>query len=216
MNISLIYFNFPFWRAEIARIPLFMAGVKFEDKRITSEEFDRVKELGTLDDGTIIPFHQLPCLKIDEKTIAQTGGIARFCGKLSNLYPKDDDLLAAQIDQYIDILTDITTFISSTNIENRDNFFLKSINRKLFILNKLIDEKQDYIMKNYFSIADIAIWSFICWLTGGNIKSVPIDIAKKHTNIIKICRKVDRKDSIQEWVNNTFPKGYSRNFYNLH
>ena len=213
MNISLIYFNFPFWRAEVARISLFSRNIKFEDKRITSEAFQRVKEEGVLDDGTVIPFHQLPCLKVNDLSIAQTGAISRFCGKLSNLYPKNDDLLAAQIDQFIDILTDITTLITSTQVENRDAAFLNSINRKLSILNKSIDDKNDYIVKDYFSIADIAIWSFMCWLTGGNIVSVPKDLGKSYINIIKICRKIDKKDIIQKWVNKTFPNDYSRNFY---
>tara|TARA_S200000501_G_C20721530_1_gene698700 strand:+ start:435 stop:1076 length:642 start_codon:yes stop_codon:yes gene_type:complete len=213
MNISLIYFNFPFWRAEVSRISLFLNNIEFEDKRITSEEFQRVKKDGVLDDGTIIPFHQLPCLKINGYTIAQTGAISRFCGKLSNLYPKNDDFLAAQIDQFIDLLTDITTLITSTQVENRDTDFLISINRKLYILNKSIDQKNDYIVKGYFSIADIATWSFMCWLTGGNIASVPKDIAKKYTNIISLCRKIDKKDIIQKWINKTFPKKYPRNFY---
>ena len=51
MNIALIYFNFPFWRAEVARISLFIANKDFKDIRITREEFLRVKESGTLDNG---------------------------------------------------------------------------------------------------------------------------------------------------------------------
>ena len=213
MNITLIYLDFPFWRAEVSRVSLFLSNTEFEDKRITSEEFQRVKENGVLDDGTLIPFHQLPCLKVNDITIAQTGAISRFCGKLSNLYPKNDDLLAAQIDQFIDLLTDITTLISSTKVENRDTVFLKSIDRKLSILNKAINKNDDYIVKDYFSIADIAIWSFMCWLTGGYIASVPKDIAKSYDNILRLCKKIDNKDIIQKWVNKTFPKKYSRNFY---
>ena len=213
MKITLIYFNFPFWRAEISRISLYSYNIDFYDKRITSKEFKSVKEKGTLHDGTIIPFHQLPCLKVDNITIAQTGAISRFCGKLANLYPKENNLIAAKIDQFIDILTDITTIITSTEVERRDATFLDEVHRKLFILNKSIDEKHDYIVNNYFSIADIAIWSFVCWLTGGNIASVPKDIAKNYTNIINICRKVDNRDIVNNWVNKTFPKKYIRNFY---
>ena len=213
MKITLIYFNFPFWRAEISRISLYSCNIDFYDKRITSKEFHSVKEKGTLHDGTIIPFHQLPCLKVDNITIAQTGAISRFCGKLANLYPKENNLIAAKIDQFIDILTDITTIITSTEVEHRDATFLNKVHRKLFILNKSIDEKHDYIVNNYFSIADIAIWSFVCWLTGGNIAAVPKDIAKNYTNIINICRKVDSRDIVKNWVNKTFPKKYIRNFY---
>ena len=213
MKITLIYFNFPFWRAEISRISLYSCNIDFYDKRITSKEFQSVKEKGTLHDGTIIPFHQLPCLKVDNITIAQTGAISRFCGKLANLYPKENNLIAAKIDQFIDILTDITTIITSTEVKRRDATFLDEVHRKLFILNKSIDEKNDCIVNNYFSIADIAIWSFVCWLTGGNIASVPKDIAKNYTNIINICRKVDNIDIVNNWVNKTFPKKYIRNFY---
>ena len=213
MKITLIYFNFPFWRAEISRISLYSCNIDFYDKRITSKEFHSVKEKGTLHDGTIIPFHQLPCLKVDNITIAQTGAISRFCGKLANLYPKENNLIAAKIDQFIDILTDITTIITSTEVERRDATFLDEVHRKLFILNKSIDEKNDCIVNNYFSIADIAIWSFVCWLTGGNIASVPKDIAKNYTNIINICRMVDNRDIVKNWVNKTFPKKYIRNFY---
>ena len=69
------------------------------------------------------------------------------------------------------------------------------------------------LVNDYFSIADIAIWSFMCWLTGGNIASVPKDIAKNYDYILRLCKKIDNKDIIQKWVNKTFPKKYSRNFY---
>ena len=98
-------------------------------------------------------------------------------------------------------------------LKNRDKYFLKSINRKLSILNKAINKNNNFIVKDYFSIADIAIWSFMCWLTGGNIASVPKDIAKNYNNILRLCRKIDNKDIVQKWVNKTFPKKYSRNFY---
>ena len=44
MNIKLVYFNFPFWRAEVARISLFVGDVLFEDTRITGDEFSLIKE----------------------------------------------------------------------------------------------------------------------------------------------------------------------------
>ena len=56
MKISLIYFDFPFWRAEIARLSLYIGKIEFEDLRITSDEFQRVKSNGHLDNGIKIPF----------------------------------------------------------------------------------------------------------------------------------------------------------------
>ena len=81
MKLKLIYPNIPFWRAEISRLALFFGGIDFEDSRPSQGEISKMKHDGTL------PFAQLPVLQVDGKTIAQTGAIARFCGKLSGLYP---------------------------------------------------------------------------------------------------------------------------------
>ena len=39
MNISIIYFNFPFWRAEVSRIALDIGNIKYNDIRIDRDEF---------------------------------------------------------------------------------------------------------------------------------------------------------------------------------
>ena len=87
MDIRLIYFDIPFWRSELARLPLFIASIKFDDVRITDDDNSYLKENGKFKDGTLIPFRQLPVLVIDGQSVAQTGGIARICGKLSGMYP---------------------------------------------------------------------------------------------------------------------------------
>ena len=44
---------------------------------------------------------------VDGITVAQTGAIARYCGKLANLYPLDP-IEAARVDQFIDGTNDLT------------------------------------------------------------------------------------------------------------
>ena len=96
MKLKLSYFPFPFWRAEISRVALFMADIEFENHYVSFDELRAMKKDGSL------PFGQVPILEVDGQVIAQTGAIARFCGKLGGLYPKDNDLEAALIDQFID------------------------------------------------------------------------------------------------------------------
>ena len=115
MKLKFIYGDIPFWRAEVGRLALYFGNIDFEDIRITRDEFLYLKENGKLLDGTLIPFHQIPCLVVDDVSIAQTGAIARFCGKLSGLYPENDSLEAAKIDQFIDFVTDLNVLFSSTN-----------------------------------------------------------------------------------------------------
>ena len=102
MKIKLIYFNQPFWRAEVARLPLFMSNIEFEDFRITDEDLRYLKANGKLKDGTSIPFRQLPVLVVDGHSIAQSGGIARICGKLSGMY-SENIIEAGKVDQIIEM-----------------------------------------------------------------------------------------------------------------
>ena len=118
-------------------------------------------------DGIVMPLHQMPVLVVDGKSIAQTGGIARFfCVKLSGLYPTDDHLKAAQIDEFIDFATDLNTMVSSTNQTKDEEQKLAArlklangpLKRKLGMLERSIPEGLDWIMPPSISIADIAIW----------------------------------------------------------
>ena len=221
MKLTFIYFDFPFWRAEVGKIALYFGGIDFEDRKIIREEFLRAQANGNLDDGTIIPFHQFPCLIVDGVPIAQTGGIARFCGKLSGLYPINDDLLAARIDQFLDLATDINILISasgSTGDEekikaNRQELSKGELPRKLKMLERSIAENSDWIVEFDISIADIAIWRLMGWLSSGTIDGIPTDLLNDFPKIRRVCLAVDAHQKVQEWIEKTYPKNYERGNY---
>ena len=210
MNISIIYFNFPFWRAEVSRIALNIGKIKYDDIRVDRDEFIRVRSSGKLDNGTIIPFHQLPCLIVDNESIGQTAGIARYCGKLSGLYPSDDNLLAVKIDQYIDLMTDITvlTFNAGRDLEpeekiiKRKEFFDQEFTRKFKMLEKNISNNGKTIIANNFNISDIALWSFVNWITSGSIDGFPNNILNDYPKIEKVFKYVKALPEIKNWVKN--------------
>ena len=218
MNITLIYFDFPFWRAEVSRIALFIGDVDFNDRRIGSEEFQRVKANGCLDDGTLIPFRQFPVLVVDGFSVTQTGAIARFCGKLADLYPKDDSLLAARIDQFIDFLTDLNSLISFSGKDvseeqkllNRKNLASGEFKRKLGILEDNISESDPWVTGSEISIADIAIWRTMGWIVSGTVDGFPKNLLEEFPNIKRVCKSVDTHPKVLEWISLTYPKNYSR------
>ena len=86
-----------------------MCQVPFEDVRISKDQIPALKEA-----GKILYGNQVPTMEVDGKVIAQTGAIARYCGKQGGFYPRDDDLAAAKIDEIIDTATDITLAIGRT------------------------------------------------------------------------------------------------------
>ena len=221
MQLRFIYTNMSFWRAEVGRISLFIGDVEFEDVRIDREEFLRAKESGKLDDGTVMPFHQIPVLVVGGSSIAQTGGIARFCGKLSGLYPTDDHLKAAQIDQFIDFATDLNTMVFSTNQTKDEKQKLAArlelangpLKRKLGMLEHSIPDGSEWIVPPSLSIADIAIWRVLGWFTSGLLDGMPKDRLADFPKIRRVCLAVDQHSKVQEWISRTYPENYVRGTY---
>ena len=217
MNIKLIYFNFAFWRAEISRISLFHAGIKFEDVRISSEDFAYIKAYGTLPDGTPIPTKALPCLTVNGVSICQTGAIARYCGKLSGLYPKDDALACASIDQILDTCTDLTNALSfppNIEIESDRKSFRKSLLQpdgkltKYFSALNLLDKNYNTVVKNLlpptqFTVADLAIWGIVRWFKSGLIDYIPDNLSDLYPDLILTHDKISKNKTVIEWLSKT-------------
>ena len=211
MELKIIYFNFPFWRAEVARIPLYISNTKFEDKRITSEEFSYIKENGKMTDGTIIPFSQLPVLVIDGQSIAQTGAIARICGKISGFYP-DSLVEAGKVDQIIDTATDINMLMRPSMREQdpdkkklmRQELSKNDLPKYFGFLEDLLKEENIWFSNNKMTIADIAIWRLMGWLKSGVIDDIPQDITDDFNKLNRVYSEVNNNTDIKRWVSETY------------
>ena len=169
MKLKLIYFDQPFWRAEIARLCLFMSDIEFEDFRITNEDLSYLKQHGELSDGSVIPFRQLPVLVIEGESIAQTGAIARICGKLGDMYPKDI-IAAGKVDQVIDTVTDINVLINPSMHESdpaikrqmRDDLSSDALPKYFGYLEKILEVNDSGLfVGDEMTVADIAVWSML-------------------------------------------------------
>jgi len=211
MELKIIYFNFPFWRAEIARIPLYISNTKFEDKRITSEEFSYIKENGKMSDGTIIPFSQLPVLVIDGQSIAQTGAIARICGKISGFYP-ESLVEAGKVDQIIDTATDINMLMRPSMREQdpdkkklmRQELSKNDLPKYFGYLENLLSEDCEWFADNKMTIADIALWRLMGWLKSGFLDDIPSDITDKFEKLSRLFSAVNNNSGIKKWVSKTY------------
>ena len=211
MELKIIYFNFPFWRAEVARIPLYISNTKFEDKRITSEEFSHIKENGKMTDGTIIPFSQLPVLVIDGQSIAQTGAIARICGKISGFYP-DSLVEAGKVDQIIDTATDINMLMRPSMREQdpdkkklmRQELSKNDLPKYFGYLENLLQDENIWFAENRMTIADIAIWRLMGWLKSGVIDDIPQDITDDFNKLNRVYSEVNNNTDIKRWVSETY------------
>ena len=211
--IKIYYSHTPFWRAEVLRVSLFIKDIPFEDTRVSREEFVHLIKTGFLPNGKRAPFHQLPVIEVDGKIIGQTGAIARYCGKVSNLY-SDDIFLAAKIDQIIDAATDITNLVSPTirekdqikKMEDRKVLVNKLLPRWFRYLENLLSEDNSTWFVEKMTIADIAIWRLLGWLTSGIIDGIPTSIVDDFPKLKNIHYQVHTHPKVQEWMLKTYGK----------
>ncbi len=203
MKLTLIYPDVPFWRAETSRIDLFIGGIEFEDLRPSRDAISRMKTDGTF------PFGQFPVLQVDGKTLAQTGAIARFCGKLSWLYP-ENDFAAAKVDEVIDLATDITNKIRPALVEKdaekgrkmRSELAETVLPHWLGFMETLLEDngKTDYFVGESLTVADLAGWRLCGWISGGIIDGIPESILDAFPLLIAHQQKISSLPKIVEWI----------------
>ncbi len=206
MNITLIYFKFPFWRAEVSRLALHLGGIEFENRCIDGAEFRAARSDGRL------PFGQVPVLIVDGVTIAQTGAIARFCGKLSGLYPTDDPIAAARIDQLIDAATDITARMNTGSSTDPD---AKLAARKVlaettlpqwfgFLEALAPSDRNGFFVGDSLSVADLAIWRLMGWFQSGILDGIPATIVDDFPRLSAHARRIGSMPAIRDWMDTNY------------
>jgi glutathione S-transferase len=209
MNIRLIYFDMPFWRAETSRIALYLGGVAFDDVRITHDEFRDLKTSGKL------PYGQLPILEVDGVVIAQSLAIARFCGRQSRLYPMENVVDAARVDEILDVAAQITELFHPS-MREQDAEKRSALRHKLatntipiwleFLEKRLLsNSKTDYFVSEQLTIADIAIWRLLGWITGGHLDGIPADLLNLHRMLNAHFQNIDQHPRVQLWMNQHYP-----------
>lgn len=102
---KLTYFDIDGGRAESIRIEFHVAGINFEDIRISFDEFSEMR--------SGMRFTCVPVLEIDGAQVTQSNAISRYIGKMAALYPKDD-LQALYCDEVLGVLEDLTYRIVGT------------------------------------------------------------------------------------------------------
>eukprot|EP00904_Undaria_pinnatifida_P011736 jgi/Undpi1/7693/HiC_scaffold_23.g10166.m1 len=103
MPAVLNYFGLP-GRAEATRIALAMAGVDYEDRILSFEDFGASS------------FKALPVYQMDGTDYTQSTALLRYAGKLSGTYP-EDALAALKVDEIVMMLEDVFINIFSTRME---------------------------------------------------------------------------------------------------
>ena len=174
-KLKLTYFDFHRGRGEPARLALAIGGIAFEDDRVAFADWERRK--------ADTPFGGLPLLEVDGKIIAQSNGINRYVGKLTDLYP-DDPWQAALCDEAMDAVEDITIKVVATfDLPEAE----KKAQRQALVDGPLrlyltrLQERLEahggrYFAGNRLSVADLKVFLWIGHLKSGKLDHIPTDL----------------------------------------
>ena len=155
-------------------------------------------------------------MEVDGIVLAQAGGIARFCGKQGNLYPRGDDLAstlaAAKIDEIIDCCTDMSALVTKTMSMSDEEkaATLKEVfegKMKIYLAaleKRLAENGSGFLVGSKISIADLAMWRLVGWLAK-EYEGVPKFI-DEYPALKKHNEDVGNHEKVKAWVDSHYPK----------
>jgi len=174
----LTYFDIDGGRAEPVRIALHAAGIPFEDRRLSFQEFGDTRKN--------FRFTCVPTLEIDGEEVTQSNALTRFAGKLAGLYP-DDPIQALYCDEAMGAVEDVTFHISRTMRLQGDE--LRAARTELAegwlpIYLKGLGEilkrgGGKYFADNRLTVADLKVAGLTGWLSHGALDHIPSDLVQR-------------------------------------
>lgn len=173
---KLTYFDMD-GRAAPVRICFHAAGIDFEDKRISFEDFMQLRES--------LRFNCVPTLEIDGELVTQSNAMCRYVGKMAGLYP-EDATQALYCDEAMGAIEDLLHKMAPTfGLEGEE---LKAAREKLaegwmtvFLkgLNEMLERGGDYFADDRLTVADLKVAGITRWIMSGHLDHVPTDLVER-------------------------------------
>nr|QCC89045.1 glutathione S-transferase sigma 2 [Meteorus pulchricornis] len=190
---KLTYFNLT-GLGEPIRYLLSYGGIKFEDHRVSFEEWPNIKPK--------MPMGQMPVLEIDGKQYNQSKAILRFLGKKFKLYGSDD-YEALEIDAAADNIDDLRIAISSYYWEEdaaqKEKLKDTAMKKRAFLLEKFetqLKKNGGYFVKGKLSWVDILYAAYCDYLSN----ALGFDVNKDYPELKKLVDKIRATPNIKAYI----------------
>lgn len=177
-QLKLNYFDFHGGRAEPARLALHMAGLAFEDHRLSFPQFGEFR--------SSTPFGQVPTLDVDGVQVTQCDAINRYVGKLTGLYPTDP-LQALFCDEVSYVVEEANVRLGPTFRMTGDEqkaARLALVNGSMpvylaWLQTQLLAHGGAFFADNRLTIADLKVFVDVRGLNSGRLDHVPTDLVER-------------------------------------
>jgi prostaglandin-H2 D-isomerase / glutathione transferase len=182
---------------QVPRLAFTIGGIPFKDNRIAGADFPALKSSGSL------PFGSLPVLIIDGEVVAQSTAISRYAGKLAGLYPKDDDLLAARVDEFLYGIDDgLTGIFKGNDAAARGAWVETDVPRYFGALEKIARENsksETWVCGAGLTIADVKLYCFISTIKTCYFDNVAGDLMERFPRLMASYDAVGNHPKVMDW-----------------
>ena len=198
-SYKLIYFNAK-GRGEIIRYIFAQAGVKYEDNRVTKEEWPELKPN--------TPYGVLPILEVDGKQLAGGLVIAQYLAQLKEFdLAGSNEFENAEIAGIVAFIEDFVKEVIKLHFENDPtrkadlvkNFKESVVPKYLGKLNQLAKDNGGYLWKAKRTWADLYVATVLAMLSGRD-KEFSDALEKHFPDLLKLHNTVESLPNIAKWI----------------
>jgi prostaglandin-H2 D-isomerase / glutathione transferase len=204
-NCKLTYFSLP-GRGEACRLALSYGGISFEDERVEFGDWGGMK--------STMPFLSMPVLTLaDGARISNQRTILRLIGKHTNLYPMDDHVTAARVDEVLDCCEDIGTMANNAGAGMDKDEKLKArvacvadggiVAQRLQCLENFIKEhgSDGHCVGNNTTIADLFVGSLLPFQFSGFLDGIDGSTLERYPAIQNVRKTTMNLPQLQNYIN---------------
>ena len=194
---KLTYFDAPVSRGEECRLAFSVAGMDFEDVRLSREQWGAMKPSS--------PYGAVPILEIAGKPhLAHSNAILGWIGSQSNLLPKDpfDAALHVAMMEGVEELRHklaTTLFIEDAEAKKkaREDAAATTIPQWAARVEKLVTGP--FAFGKDISVADLKLYMIVRWLTGGKLDHIPTTVLDAFPKLKGVAAAVADHPGVKAW-----------------
>ena len=196
---KLTYFDIPASRGEECRLALYLAGVDFEDVRVSFQDWPALKPN--------TPFGSMPLFEIEGKPVlSQTNAILGLIGRGHGLHPKDnweaarhESLMAAVEDLRHAVVARLRA-PEERKVEARAELANEVLPQWAERIERQLDPAPaPFLAGEAISVADIKLYMVERWFSSGSVDLVPADVFVPFTRLKALTQAVAAHPKVVEW-----------------
>lgn len=196
---KLTYFDAPVSRGEECRLALHVAGVEFEDERLSREQWLARKPSS--------PFGAVPIFEVPgHPPLGQSNAILTLIGRRHGLHP-NDDFEAARHEAVMHHIEDLRAQIGMTmrmsdadeKKRAREQLVAGYIPSWAASLERQIAEDGPFFGGNAVHVVDFKILMIVRWLRSGVLDHIPPAVVADHRKINRVHDAVDAHPAVRAW-----------------